>query len=107
MAFGLGDRAAGVGCGEAGDVVHLQADAVADAVREERGADAGFQRGFRRDLDHAEVLEDAGQREVRVEVQLLVVEAGAHLRAHRLLRGIDRIDQRLELVARCRPSRCG
>ena len=87
-----------VGLGEAGHVMHLQADAVADAVREERAADAGLHRRFRAYRDHAEVLEDPGQREVRVEVQLAVVGAGAHRVAHLQLRGVDRLDQRGEFV---------
>ncbi|MNU95188.1 hypothetical protein D3C71_851950 [compost metagenome] len=92
------DAAAFVAGGETGHVVHLQADQVTDTVREECGADAGFQRGLRRHLDHAEVLQHAHQRQVRVNMQLLVVEARAHRCAHRLLRGIDGFDHRREFV---------
>ena len=45
------------------------------------------------------VAQDRGERDVRVEVQLPVVEAGAHLAAHCLLRVVHGIHQRLELVA--------
>ena len=98
MAFGLRQRAAAVGFGEAGDVVHLQADAVADAVREERRTHAGFHRDFRRHRDQAEFAQDARQRQVGVEMQLAVVDPVADLVAHRQLRTVDRVDQRLEFV---------
>ncbi|KAG1239417.1 hypothetical protein G6F68_018646 [Rhizopus microsporus] len=48
------DAAAFVAGRETGHVVHLQADQVTDAVREEGGADAGFHGGLRRHLDDAE-----------------------------------------------------
>ena len=46
MAVRLREAAARVGRHEAADLVHLQADAVADAMREESAADAGFHRDF-------------------------------------------------------------
>ena len=72
---------------------------MAQAVREERRADAGGDRSLGRHGDHAEVLQDAHQRVVGVHVQLPVVHAAAHAGAHLLLGGIHGIDHRLELAA--------
>ena len=77
--------------------MHLGADRVADAMREEGIADPGGQRRLGTDVDDVEVLEDPGQCQVGVQVQLAVVEAGGDLCTQLLLGRIDRSDQRLEL----------
>jgi len=78
--------------------MHLQPDQMAQAVREERRAHTGGQRRFRRYVEHAEILQDAHEREVRVDVQLLVIHAGTHTGPHLLLGSVHRVDQGLELV---------
>ena len=72
---------------------------MAQPVREERRAHPAGHGRLRRGLEHAEVLEDAHQRQVRVHVQLPVVHPGAHAGAHRLLGRIHGIDHGLELAA--------
>ena len=96
MAFGRFDAAA-VGAGhEAADVVYLQADQVAQSVREERRADARTHRVVGAAVEHVLVDQHLRQLAMAVEVQLRVVGAGAHGGAQALLHGVDAVDQVLE-----------
>ena len=97
MAVGLGNRLALRVPEEAADIVHLQADAMAQPVREEHRADAFLDHGFRAHVDDAVVLQHAGQHQVCLQVQLAIVLARAHLAAQGLLHLVDAVDQVLEV----------
>ena len=98
MAVGLGNRAATVRCGKARHIVHLQANAVTDAVREERAGHAAGKCVFRRYLDHAKLAQHAGQQQVRLQMDVCVIGAGAHVIAQCELRCIDGADHRGKFV---------
>ena len=78
--------------------MHLQADAVAEAVREEGARDPARDRVLGADAQHAGLTQYAGQREMRVEVQLPVIEAGPHACGQRLLGIVQRPNQGREIV---------
>ena len=107
MAVGLGDRAAASDAAKPATSCTCRPMPWPMPCGKNARTDAGFHRGFRRHLDHAEVAQDAGQRQVRVEVQLPVVEAGAHLVAHRLLRARRPRRSAPGTRRRCRPNTCG
>ena len=78
--------AAAVGVGEvASHVVHLDAQEVAEPVREEDAAETGGDGFFGRQVDDLLVLQDAREREVRLVVELGPGTAGPHVLAERLL----------------------
>ena len=78
---------------EAGDVVHLQADRMAEAVREENRRDAAFEHAARIHRHDAERLQRASQAQMALEMQLAIVETGAHLAGQRELLVLHRRDQ--------------
>src|SRR5690606_40643279 len=81
---------------EPGHVVYLQADRVAESVREERAGYARFERALRSAADEPVFAKDRGQREARAQMQVGIALASHHAGGEPLLRLVPRVDQRLE-----------
>ena len=97
MAGGARDRVALFVGVEAGDIVHLQADRMAEAVREEGRGDGFGDHGFRTHAYDLLFGEHAGEQAMRFEMQFRIVLASAHLCAQLLLHAIDTGDQGAEV----------
>ena len=96
MTVGLGDRAAVLAGHEAADVVHLQAEQVADAMRQEGRGHALREHRVLVHPHDAQLPQHAGDLAVRGQVDVAVVDARAHAIDQAQLRGLHRVDQRLE-----------
>jgi hypothetical protein len=90
----------------AAGVMHLQAEVMADAVRQENAADAGRDHVVGRHRHDAEILQDDRNRQLGVLVHVDVGSAWTQALDQRLLFVVQRIDQRGELAARPPPARC-
>mmetsp|Transcript_5755 Transcript_5755/g.22305 ORF Transcript_5755/g.22305 Transcript_5755/m.22305 type:complete len:403 (-) Transcript_5755:4639-5847(-) len=101
MAFGLGRHAAGLAGHEAAHVVHLQAEQMPDAMREEGLGHALGHHGLFAHVHQARLAQHAGHAAVGAEVDVAVVHPLAHLVDQRQLLALHRGDQRSELVMAC------
>ncbi len=83
-----------IGAGlEPADVVHLQSEQVAEAMRQEGGRDTALHRFLRLDLQHARSVQQPGNQPVRGEMQLAPVDTGRHGFAEFLLQLVHAIHQ--------------
>src|SRR5438445_4207491 len=103
MAGRLWNRAAVFVFLETGDIVHLQADQMAQAMRIEHARHARFDRILRAHADKALILQYACEYMMRMHVQLGIIFAFLHFFHKSQLRVVDRVDQGLKLgrLRRC------
>src|SRR3546814_1791085 len=91
-------------CSDLGDIVYLQAQQMAQAMREEAGADAGLDLAFRAHADNILGLQNAGKPMMRLQVQIAVVGTGTYAVNQRELGLIDGGDQAGERAIAERPG---
>ena len=89
------------------DVVHLQTEQVADAMREEHGGQAGGHGSVGAAADNALIAQDLGDHPVGGRMDIGIVSAGTDEPAHAQLRRIQRLQKLAKASARHRCMRSG